>query len=162
MFLLVKRTSPSANTITRDLQEAARNIRLETQILHARAESDFESIFATLVKRRAGALVFGADLILPTLSRQLAAMTLQHSVAAISQTRDFAVAGGLASYGTDISEQYRLVGRYTGRILKGEKPSDLPVEQARKIEFVINLKTAKAIGVTIPLPLLGRADEVIE
>jgi putative ABC transport system substrate-binding protein len=95
-------------------------------------------------------------------SKQLAALALHHAVPTIYQDRDFVAAGGLLSYGTDFRETYRLAGNYTGRVLKGEKPADLPVQQATKVELIINLKTAKALGITVPLPLLGRADELIE
>jgi putative tryptophan/tyrosine transport system substrate-binding protein len=111
---------------------------------------------------RAGALVVGADVFLTTRSEQLASLAARYAIAAIAQAREFATAGGLASYGTDIREQYRLLALYTGRILKGERPAELPVQQATKLELVLNLKTAKALGITVPLPLSGRADEVIE
>ena len=111
---------------------------------------------------QAGALVIGADVFFTTRSQRLAALTVSRALPAISQSREFAIAGGLASYGTNILDLYRLVGVYTGRVLKGDKPADLPVQQATKIELVMNLKTAKSLGLTIPLPLIGRADEVIE
>jgi putative ABC transport system substrate-binding protein len=130
-------------------------------VLHASTERDFDTVFATLDQLRAGALVIGADSLFSGRLQQLGALTLRHAVPAICPYRDFAAAGGLMGYGsTDIL--YRVVGAYTSRILKGEKPSELPVQQAVKVELVINLNTAKALGLTIPLPLLGRADEVIE
>jgi putative ABC transport system substrate-binding protein len=128
----------------------------------AGVESDFDLVFATLVQQRIGALVIGTDGFLLSRTKQLAALTVRYAVPAIFQDRAFAAAGGLMSYGGSTSDQYRLAGVYTGRILKGEKPADLPVVQSTKVEFVINLRTAKALGLTIPLPLVGRADEVIE
>ena len=162
IFLLLNPTSPNADIIFRDLQEAARSLGLESHALLASSEREFETVFANLMDMRAGALVIGADVFFTTRSPQLAALTIRHALPAIFQAREFAAAGGLTSYGTDIRDQYRLVGLYTGRILKGEKTAELPVQQAAKLELVINLKTAKALGLTVPLPLLGRADEVIE
>jgi putative ABC transport system substrate-binding protein len=162
MALLVNPTNPNAVTQTKDLQAAARTLGLKLHVLHASSEPDFEAVFTALAGLRAGALVIGADGLFVRRSEQLGALTVHHRVPAIFQDRGFAAAGGLASYGTSIQDAYRLVGIYTGRILKGEKPADLPVQQATKVELIINLKTAKALGLTIPLPLLGRADEVIE
>ena len=162
MALLVNPTNPNAVTQTKDLQAAARTLGLKLHVLHASSEPDFEAVFTALAGLRAGALVIGADGLFVRRSEQLGALTVHHRVPAIFQDRGFAAAGGLASYGTGIQDAYRLVGIYTGRILKGEKPADLPVQQATKVELIINLKTAKALGLTIPLPLLGRADEVIE
>jgi putative ABC transport system substrate-binding protein len=128
----------------------------------ARTERDFDSVFATLVQLRAGALVIGPDTFFTVQSGRLGALTLQHMVPAISSYRPFAAAGGLMSYGASIADAYRQVGIYAGRILKGDKPSDLPVQQVTKMVLVINLKTAKALGLTVPLPLSGLADELIE
>jgi putative tryptophan/tyrosine transport system substrate-binding protein len=146
----------------RDAQVAARTLGLRLHVLHASTERDFDTVFATLDQLRAGALVIAPDPLFAGWREQLGALTLRHAVPAISQYRDFAAAGGLMSYGTDIPNLYRQVGIYTSRILKGEKPSELPVQQAVKVELVINLKTAKALGLPFPLTLLGRADEVIE
>jgi putative ABC transport system substrate-binding protein len=111
---------------------------------------------------RAGGLVIGGDALFNRRTKQLAALTVQHAVPAVYQWREFAAAGGLLSYGSEVTDAYRLAGIYTGRILKGNKPTDLPVQQATKVEFFLNLKTAKALGITVPLPLSGRADEVFE
>ena len=119
-------------------------------------------MFATLVQLRADALVISPDQFLTSRIEQLAQLTLLHGIPAISQLRQFAVAGGLASYGSSETEYYRPIGIYAGRILNGEKPADLPVQRSSKVELIINLKTASTLGLTIPLPLLGRADEVIE
>ena len=129
--------------------------------MHASTEHDFAPVFAALVKLRAGALVIGTDTFFNSQSRKLAALTIQHALPAIYQYREFVAAGGLMSYAGSITDAYRLAGVYTGRILKGEKPSDLPIQQSTKAELFINLKTAKALGVTIPQSMLIRADEVI-
>ena len=161
--LLVNPTSAAlAETYSRDLQAAARTLGLQLHVLHASTERDFDTVFATLVQLRAGALVIGPDTFFYARSEQLAALALRHAVPTIFQYRAFAAAGGLMSYGSSNTEFYRLVGIYAGRILKGEKPGDLPVQQSTKVELIINLKTAKALGLTVPLTLLGRADEVIE
>ena len=161
--LLVNPTSPTlAETYSRDLQAAALTLGLQLHVLHASTERDFDTVFATLVQLRAGALVIGTDGLFITLSAQLAALTARRAMPTIFVFREFAAAGGLMSYGSSSTEFYRLVGIYAGRILKGEKPGDLPVQQSTKVELVINLKTAKALGLTVPLSLLGRADEVIE
>jgi putative tryptophan/tyrosine transport system substrate-binding protein len=122
----------------------------------------FDAAFADLIHLRAGGLVITGGQFFNSRSKQLAAMALQHAVPTIFPYVDFAVAGGLMSYGTSIVEAYRLAGIYTGRVLKGEKPADLPVQQASRVELIINFKTAKVIGITVPLSLVGRADEVIE
>ena len=161
--LLVNPTSPFiTESISKDLQSAARALGLQLHILNASTERDFDTVFANLVQLRADALVIAPDAMFISRSEQLGALTLRHAVPAITQFREFAAAGGLMSYGGSSSEPTRLVGVYTGRALKGEKPTDLPVVQATKVELVINLKTAKAFGLNVPNTLIGRADEVIE
>ena len=160
--LLVNPTNPVAETLARDLQAAARTIGLQLHILNASTERDIDDAFANLAKLRASALVVGSDVFFNTRSEQLGALTVRHGVPTIYQYREFAAAGGLMSYGGSITDSYRRAGGYTGRILKGEKPADLPVQQSTKVELIINLKTAKTLGLTFPLSLLGRADEVIE
>jgi putative ABC transport system substrate-binding protein len=161
--LLVNPTSPFiAENISRDLQSAARTLGLQLHILNASTERDFDTVFASFVQLRAAALVIAPDAMFISRSEQLAALTLRHAVPAIAQFREFAAAGGLMSYGGNYTEAARQVGVYTGRILKGEKPADLPVQQSTKVELIINLKTAKALGLTIPPALLARADVLIE
>jgi putative ABC transport system substrate-binding protein len=130
--------------------------------LNASTEPEIDTAFATLVQLRAGGLVIGADALFSSRVEQLAALALRHRIPAIYQFPEFTAAGGLMSYGNNLSDMLRLSGLYTGRILKGEKPADLPVQQATKVELIINLKTAKALGLTMPTALLVRADEVIE
>ena len=160
--LLVNPTTPAAETVTSDAQAAARALGLQLHILHASSDHDFDTVFATVAQLRAGALVIGADPFFTSWSQQLAKLALDHAVPTIYEFREFAAAGGLISYGTSIVDAYRLAGVYTGRILSNEKPSDLPVQRATKVELYINLKTAKALGLTVPNTLIGRADEVIE
>jgi putative ABC transport system substrate-binding protein len=162
LALLVSPTNLAAEAQSRDAQAAARLLGVELRILHALTERDFGSVFAELVQLRAGGLVIATSPLFSTRSEQLAALAMRHAVPAISPYREFVTAGGLMSYGGSITDQYRLAGVYTGRILKGEKPADLPVQQATRIELIINMKTAKALGLTFPITLLGRADEVIE
>jgi putative ABC transport system substrate-binding protein len=161
--VLVNPTSPSiAELFSRSMQQAARTLGLQLHLLHASTDRDFDTVFARVLQLRADALVISPDVFFNTRSEQLAMLSLRHAVPAIYQYRPFAAAGGLMSYGSDETEYYRLVGVYAGRILKGEKPADLPVVQSTKVELIINLKTAETLGLTIPLPLIGRADEVIE
>jgi putative tryptophan/tyrosine transport system substrate-binding protein len=160
--LLINPAHPAAETASKNLQAAARALGLEFHVLHASTERDFDTVFATLAQVRAGALVIGADPFFVSRSDQLAALTVRPAVPVISLSREFAVAGGLMSYGSSVRDSYRQIGVYAGRILKGEKPADLPVQQITKVELIINLKIARALGLTVSLPLLGRADEVIE
>jgi len=159
---LVNPNTPAVETQSTDLQTAAGTLGLKLHVLHASTERDLDAVFATLLQLRAGGLVVGNDPFFTTRSEQLAALALRHSMPAIFQYREFAAAGGLMSYGGNLTDNYRLTGVYTGRILKGEKPADLPVMQSTKVELIINLKTAKTLGITVPLPLSGRADELIE
>ena len=140
----------------------ARTLGLELHVLNASTERDFDTVFATLAQLRAGGLVINPDSFFAGRSEQLAALTVRHAVPAIFENREFVAAGGLAAYGASLSDAYRLTGVYAARILKGEKPAELPVQQATKVELFLNLKTAKALGISVPLPLSGRADEVIE
>ncbi len=160
--LLVNPTNPNAETSSKDLQAAARVLGVQLHVLYASSERDFDTIFAALVERGAGALVIAPEVLFFGRSEQLAELTVRHAVPAIFQNREFAAAGGLMSYGGSLADTYRQAGIYTGRILKGEKPADLAVQQATKVDLIINLKTARALGLTVPFPLLGRADEVIE
>jgi len=160
--LLVNPTNPNAGRQTRELHAAARTLGLNLHVLHASNENDFGALFDGIAGMNAGALVIGADGLFVRHGEQLGALTVHHRVPAIFQDRGFVAAGGLASYGGSTLDAYRLVGEYTGRILKGEKPGDLPVQQATKVELTINLQTAKALGLEVPPTLLARADEVIE
>jgi putative ABC transport system substrate-binding protein len=163
MALLINPTSPwLADPVSRDTQAVARGLGLQLHILHASTEQDFETVFSTLVQLRAAALVIGPDAFFTTRSKQLAALAVHHAIPTIYNAREFTAAGGLMSYGTSISDNYHLIGQYIGRILKGAKPADLPVVQSAKFELIINMKTAKALGITIPPLIMERADEVIE
>jgi len=160
--LLINPTHPTAEAQSRDMQAAARSLGLQLHALHASTERDFDTVFARLVQLRAGALIIGADAFFINQSEQLAALALRHAVPAIATYREFVAAGGMMSYGGDLADSFRIMGVYSGRILKGEKAADLPVQQETKFALIINLKTAKALGITVPISLLGRADEVIE
>ena len=160
--ILVNPANRSAEIQVRDMQAAARTLGLELHILQASTEREIDAAFAALTRLRAGALVISPEAFFNSRSEQLAALTVRHAVPAIYTYREFAAAGGLMSYGGSITDSYRQAGIYVGRILKGEKPADLPVQQSAKVELIINMKTAKALGLTVPFALLGRADEVIE
>jgi putative ABC transport system substrate-binding protein len=162
MAVLVNPANPNAANQSRDLQAAAQTLGLQSHILHASSDHDLDTVFAKLTEVRAGALVIGADVFFNTRSAQLAALALRHAVPAAYQYREFTAAGGLMSYAGSIADAYRQSGTYAGRILKGEKPADLPIQRSTKLELFLNLKTAKALGLTVPLPLIARADEVIE
>jgi putative ABC transport system substrate-binding protein len=155
-------TAQNVRAIAESRRAAAANIGLDLHILEARSERDFEPAFAKLAELQAGALVIGADAYFTARIDQLAGLALRHGVPASYQFREFADAGGLMSYGGSISEGYRLAGTYAARILKGEKPGDLPVQQVTKIELVINLNTAKALGLNVSQDMLSIADDVIE
>jgi putative ABC transport system substrate-binding protein len=145
-----------------EVQTAARSMGVELLIVEAGTEHDIDLAFLTLLRQRASALVIIPDAFMNSRREQVASLSLHHRVPAISQGREFATAGGLMSYGGDVAETHRLAGMYTGRVLKGEKPADLPVIQGTKAELVVNLRTAKALDLTLPPSLLARADEVIE
>ena len=162
MALLVNPNNPNTQRNIEDAQKAAATKGVQLQILKAATEGEIESAFASLVQLQAGALVVAGDLFFSTRREQLVALASRHTVPAIYVFRQFTVSGGLISYGASITDSFRQSGVYAGRILKGAKPADLPVEQPTKFELVINLKTAKALGLTVPPALLARADEVIE
>jgi putative tryptophan/tyrosine transport system substrate-binding protein len=161
--LLVNPTSPGlARSATKDMEAAARTLGVQLHILEASTERDFDTTFATLAQLRAGGLVISPDAFFTSRVEQLAVQAIRHAVPSIYHFREFAAAGGLMSYGASFTDPVRQVGIYTGRILKGEKPADLPVQQVTKVELILNLKTAKTLGLDIPPTLLARADEVIE
>jgi putative ABC transport system substrate-binding protein len=154
--------SPNSPSVITDLQLGARNLGLQLVIASARTDSDFETAFTTFSQKRVGGVLVGTGIFFQQKMEQLAVLAARHTLPAIFTLREFALAGGLMSYGSSLSYLYHQAGAYTGRILKGEKPADLPVQQITKIELVINLKTAKALGLTIPETLLATADEVIQ
>jgi len=154
--------NPLFELITRDVLAAASVIGLKVQILKAGTDREIDAAFASLVQARTGALLVGADIFFNNRIERLCELAARHAIPSMYSFREFAVAGGLISYGVGLIESYRQVGLYTGRILKGEKPADLPVQQTTKLELIINLKTAKALGLQIPDRLLALADEVIE
>ena len=161
--LLVNPTNPAATeSETKNLQDAARSLGLKVHILPASTASEIDAAFETLVELRAGALIVSTDPFFTNHRPQIVALAARHAVPAIYHYREYPVAGGLMSYGPDLADSYHLTGVLTGKILKGAKPADLPVQQVVKVEPVINLKTAKTLRLTIPQALLGRADDVIE
>ncbi len=163
MALLVNPTdSVYAEMQSRAVLAAAHTLGLELHVLNASTEDDFDSVFANVGHLRAGGLVIGGGAFFYSRIKQLAALAIRHAVPAVFQSREFVAAGGLLSYGSEVTDAYRLAGVYTGRVLKGDRLADLPILQATKVELFINLKTAKALGITVPLPLSGRADEVFE
>ena len=160
--LMINPNNAPTGLMMRDVQEAARRKGVQLPILKAVSESEIDAAFAALVQLQAGALVVGADPFLLTRREQFVALAARHSVPAIYAFREIAVSGGLISYGTSLTDTYRQTGVYVGRILAGAKPADLPVQQPTKFDLVINLKTATALGLTVPQSILARADEVIE
>jgi ABC-type uncharacterized transport system substrate-binding protein len=160
--LLVNPRVPQTETVTKDVAAAASGIGLQIDVVEASESREIEAAFRTLVRNRADALVIGADPFFASRRLQLATLATRHAIPAIFNIREYAEAGGLMSYGTSLIETYRQVGIYTGKILKGAKPADLPVEQSSKFELIINLPTARALGLEVPPTLLARADEVIE
>ena len=163
MGLLVNPAVPAlAAPVSRISQAAAHSLGLHLHVVHASSDRDFDAVFEKLIQLHAGALVIGPDNLFTAHSEQLAMLTVRHALPAVYEFREFAAAGVLMSYGSSETEYYRLVGTYAGRVLKGDKPANLPVQQSTKVELFLNLKTAKALGITVPLPLSGRADELIE
>jgi putative tryptophan/tyrosine transport system substrate-binding protein len=161
--MLVNPNNPNAETDTKDVKEAAQTLGLQLRILNASNDRDFDEVFATLVQLRPTALIVGSDPFLNSRSeQQLVALAARHAVPAIYNYRESVTAGGLMSYGTSLVDGWRLAGVYASKILRGAKPADLPIQNAVKVELVINLNTVKTLGLTVPLPLLGRADEMIE
>jgi putative ABC transport system substrate-binding protein len=160
--VLINPNNASAEAQSAIVQDAGRTMGQKVLILHASSERDFEAVFATIVQTQIDALSVGADPFFSSHRNQLIALAARYRIPAIYEWREFVQAGGFMSYGSNLADGYHQIGVYAGRILKGEKPGDLPVVQSTKVEFAVNLKTAKALGVTVPLPLLGRADEVIE
>jgi putative tryptophan/tyrosine transport system substrate-binding protein len=161
--LLINPTDPTqTEPVSQEAESAARRLGLQLRVVQVSAQRDLDGVFANFSQMTVSALVIGGGAFFNNHTEELAALAFRHSVPAIAQYRQFVNAGGLASYGGSITESYRLAGIYTGRILKGEKPGDLPVQQATKVDLIINLKTAKAFDITVPISLLGRADEVIE
>ena len=160
--LLVNPNNPDTEPMIRDVQEAARTKGVQLPIVKARNESEIDAAFASLVQLQAGGLVVGTDPFFASRREQLAALAARHAVPAIYDFREFAAVGGLISYGTSLAAVYRQLGIYAGKILKGAKPADLPVQQPTKFELVINLKTANALGLTIPRTMLDLADELIK
>jgi putative ABC transport system substrate-binding protein len=151
-----------AETQWRDVQAAARALGLQLHVLHASAEHDLDTAFASLPQLRAGGLVIGSDAFFTSRANQIVALAARHAVPTVYLYREFVAAGGLMSYGGSLTDAYRTVGIYTGRILKGEKPAGLPVQQSKKIELIINLKAARTLGLSVPRSLLVRADELFE
>jgi putative ABC transport system substrate-binding protein len=163
LAFLLNQTNPLySSSFLKDLEAAVSTLGTKLHLLHASTENDFNPAFEMLKRLEAGALVVGPDLFFLSRRDRLVALAARHSVPAIYPWREAAVGGGLMSYGSSQADTYRQVGIYTARVIKGDKPADLPVQQSIKVELILNLKTAKALGITFPLPLLGRADEVIE
>jgi ABC-type uncharacterized transport system substrate-binding protein len=163
MAVLINPSSAAiSEAVTQDLHTSAHRLQLALHILRASTDNDLDNVFGTLVHVQAGGLVIASDAFFTSRVRKLAELSIRNSIPAIYWSREYVTAGGLISYGTSYTESYRQAGIYTGRILKGEKPSDLPVQQASRIELYINLKTAQVLGLDVPATLLARADEVIE
>ena len=159
--LLVNPANPNTETALNDMQAAARILGLQLNIVHASADGDLDTVFANLIGLPAGGLVIAPDPFFGSRIERLAALATRHAVPAIYRP-DFAAAGGLMGLAGPFAEQYRVVGTYTGRILKGDKPGDLPVQQSTRVELTINMRTAKSLGLTVPITLLGRADKLID
>jgi putative tryptophan/tyrosine transport system substrate-binding protein len=162
MALLINPTNPNAETQSKSIEQAALKLGVKLHILNASTERDFETVFAKLNELQAGGLIIGHDVFFNAQARQLGALTVRNKLPAIYTLSEFAAGGGLISYGASRADAWHQAGLYVGRILKGEKPSELPVIQPTTFELTINLKTAKALGVSVPLPLIASADEIIE
>jgi putative ABC transport system substrate-binding protein len=160
--LLVNPKNPTAEAVTRASQTAAATLGLQLDVLQTSTEAEVDDAFATFLQKRAGALVIEGDSFFTNQHERLAALAIRHLLPVIYEFSEFTASGGLMSYGGSFADSYRVAGIYTGRILNGDKPADLPVQRSTKVEMIINLKTAKALGLTVPLSLLGRADELIE
>jgi len=160
--VLVNADSPRADLQVRQVQGAARSLGVRLQIVKARAKGELDGAFAIMVTQGVGALLVGTDPSITPSAEQITALALRYAIPAMFSSRVYAVAGGLMSYDSSLADSYRQVGVYVGRILKGEKPADLPVLQPTRFEMIINLKTAKALGLTVPETLLATADEVIQ
>jgi putative ABC transport system substrate-binding protein len=160
--LLNNPDNPLAETISKEMEVAGRAVGLQLHVLKASTDDEVDAAFATLTRLRIGGLVIATDPYFTSRAVQLAALAVRHDVPTIDQNREFAAAGGLISYGGNVRDSYHIAGLYTGRVLKGERPENLPVQQVTRVEMIVNLKAAKALGMTVPLSLLGRADEVIE
>ena len=160
--VMINPNNPQSGDQLQELQDAAHTVGVQVEAFKASGPSEIDTAFTTLAERRVGGLLVAADAFFNTRKEQFIVLSARHALPAIFPLREFPAAGGLMSYGTSLADAYRQEGLYAGRILKGEKPAEMPVQQAVKIELVINLQTAKSLGLTIPLPLLGRADEVIE
>jgi putative tryptophan/tyrosine transport system substrate-binding protein len=160
--LLVNPTNPLAESVTRGVQAAAASLRLELNVMHAHNDNDVDAVFSNLHGMRVAGLVIGTDPFFTSRSEKLGAMSLRFAIPAIYQYRAFTEAGGVMSYGGSITDSYKQAGHYVGRILKGEKPGELAVQLSTKVELFLNLKTARTLGLNVPLSVLGRADEVIE
>ncbi len=162
LAVLINPGQPASAHVIEDTNAAAQAFGLEARIINATSQNDLEGVFRQYKQSQAQALLISPDLSFFSWSKELAALSLRHGVPAIGQWREFVSAGGLMSYGSSFTDSFRQIGTYTGRILRGERPSDLPVQQTTKVDLVVNLKTAKALGIDFPLSLLGRADELIE
>jgi putative tryptophan/tyrosine transport system substrate-binding protein len=160
--VVVNPTSPTADAQRANMDEAAKRLGLRLHVLHASTEQEFGAVFDALPQIGASGLAFTSDPFYANRSQQLARLAVRHAIPAVHQSRDFTLAGGLMSYGGNFVQSHRQAGAYAGRILRGEKPSDLPVQQVTSVELLINLKAASALGITVPLALIARADEVIE
>jgi putative tryptophan/tyrosine transport system substrate-binding protein len=160
--LLINPTNPLGGPIEEGVQTAASSLGLKLQVLHARTDEEIDAVFASLTELKVGGLVIGTDPLFTSRAEKLGALSLRFKMPAIYQYRTFTAAGGVMSYGGNIMDSYYHAGLYAGRILKGEKPADLPVQLSTKVELFLNLKSAEALGIKLPLSLLGRADEVIE